>query len=203
VPLLKRQPEIFPADLFGPPPVVEEGDGCGQFSRAELDAKPWWIAYTRSRQEKRLARHLLQWPVPYYLPQRAHRLRAGDHWRTSYLPLFTGYLFFRGSGRDRLAALKSNLIVRFVNVTDSAGLERELHSLWLLQCTGAPLVPHPYIGPGDEVVVTEGALRGYRGTVLREKGKYRLVVSITLLRQSVAADLEREVVAPAGLRNVS
>jgi len=32
--------------------------------------------------------------------------------------------------------------------------------------------------------------------VLREKGRRRLVVSITLLRQSVAAELDREVLAP-------
>ena len=209
MPLLKRQPEIFPAALFGPAPPAAEGShgvaaetAGGGPSAAEIAAKPWWIAYTRSRQEKGLARHLLQWQVPYYLPQREHRMRAGDRWRSSFLPLFPGYVFFRADGGDRVAALKSNLIARLVDVPDAVELERELRSLWLLQTTGAPLVPHPYIGPGDEVEVTEGALRGYRGTVLREKGKYRLVVSITLLRQSVAAEVDREALAPAGLRKV-
>ena len=172
------------------------------FTQEELAAKPWRIAYTRSRQEKCLARHLLQWQIPYYLPQREHRMRAGDRWRSSHLPLFTGYVFFRADPRERIHALESNVVARLVAVPNAAELERELRSLWLLQLTGAPLVPHPYIGPGDEVEVTEGALRGYRGTVLREKGKYRLVVSITLLRQSVAAEVDREALAPAGLRKV-
>ncbi len=45
--------------------------------------------------------------------------------------------------------------------------------------------------------IVSGAFRGYRGTVLREKGRTRLVVSVTLLRQSVAAELERDALAPA------
>jgi hypothetical protein len=213
VPLLKREPEIFPADLFGPPPADEESPGeepltlvpvpvpVAARTRAAV-AGPWWVAHVRSRQEKRLARHLLQSEVPYYLPQRENRFRAGDRWRTSHLPLFTGYVFFRGGSGERLAARKSNFIVQLLDVLDQDGLDRELRSLWLLQLTGAPLVPHPYLGPGDEVEVTAGALKGYRGRVLREKGKYRLVVSITLLRQSVAADVDRSALAPANLRKV-
>jgi transcriptional antiterminator RfaH len=222
VPLLKREPEVYPAYLFGAAPQAagdgeEEDVAPAQASSddgflapsepappsAEAIAdKPWWIAYTRSRQEKALARHLLQWQVPYYLPQREHRSLVGGRCRTSHLPLFTGYVFLRADAQDRVAALKSNVIVNLIDVPEGAELERELRSLWLLQLTGAPLVPHPYIGPGDEVEVVDGALKGYRGTVLREKGKYRLVVSITLLRQAVAAELDREALAPARMRKV-
>jgi hypothetical protein len=67
---------------------------------------------------------------------------------------------------------------------------------------GAPLVPHPYLGPGDEVEITHGALRGYHGVVLREKGKFRLVVSITLLKQSVSTEIDRDALAPSALRRV-
>jgi transcription antitermination factor NusG len=129
-------------------------------------------------------------------------MRAGDRWRVSHLPLFTGYVFFRGGAGQRLTARKSNLVVSLLDVADEAGLERELRSLWLLQLTRAPLVPHPYLGPGDEVEVVEGPLRGYQGRVVREKGKLRLIVSITLLRQSVAAELDRAALAPAKLRKV-
>ena len=210
MPLLKREPEIFPADLFGPPPEGDAAAGspqvaaAGALSAGDLPAVagPWWVAHVRSRQEKALARHLLQWVVPFYLPQREHRFRAGDRWRTSHLPLFTSYVFFRGGAGERLKALKSNLIVHLLTVREEDGLEQQLRSLWLLQLNGAPLVPHPYLGPGDDVEVTAGPLKGYRGRVLREKGNYRLVVSITLLRQSVAADVDRAALAPAKLRKV-
>jgi transcription antitermination factor NusG len=166
-------------------------------------AGQWWVAYTLARQEKALARHLLHWEVPYYLPQCERRLRAGDRWRTSYSPLFSGYVFFNGGLDDRRLALRSNVIVRLIQAPEPEELATQLRSLWLLQTTGAPLVPHAYLGPGDEVEIVDGPLRGYRGVVEREKGRFRLVVSITLLRKSVAAEIPREAVVPASLRRVA
>ena len=207
MPLLKHEPEIYPPDLLAPAADPAEpphaGNGAGPVNGAHpADFGPWRVAHTRSRQEKRLARHLLQSEVPFYLPQREHRFRAGDRWRLSHLPLFTGYVFFRGGADARLKALKSNLVVHLLAVLDEEELERQLRSLWLLQCTGAPLIPHPSLGPGDEVEVVDGPLKGYRGKVLREKNRLRLIVSITLLRQSVAAEVDRAALAPAKLRKV-
>jgi transcription antitermination factor NusG len=84
-----------------------------------------------------------------------------------------------------------------LEVLDQPRLDAELRALWRLQESGASLVPHPYLGPGDAVEVVEGPFRGLSGTVLREKGRTRLVVAVTFLRQSVAAEFEREALAPA------
>ncbi len=78
----------------------------------------------------------------------------------------------------------------------SGGSTWKLESLWRLQQAGAHLVSHPYLQAGDEVEIVDGPLRGWTGTVLREKGRLRLIVSVTFLRQSVAAELDREVLAP-------
>lgn len=187
MPLLKREPQLFPTDLLEP-------------GAPRRPPGPWRVAHVRSRQEKALARHLHAREVPYYLPQREHRLRAGGRWRTSHLPLFSGYVFFRGEAAERRAAQQSNLLVHLLEVTDQEALERELRSLWLLQVAGAPLVPHPYLGPGDEVEITDGPLRGYHGRVLREQGNLRLVVTVSLLRQSVSAVVDRAMVAPPARR---
>jgi transcription antitermination factor NusG len=181
VPILKREVDFFPPHLF-------------ELRRSD---DPWWVAHVRSRQEKGLARHLHGEGVGFYLPQSAKEVRRNGRTFVSHLPLFPGYLFFRGSAAERLAALRSDLIVQVLAVGDQAGLGRELESLWRLQQSGAPLVPHPYLGPGDEVEIVDGPLRGWTGTVLREKGRLRLVVSVTMLRQSVAAELDRDALAPA------
>ena len=238
MPLLRREPEIWPPHLFGEPdgaapdPAVARaaaaihrrgfdlingsgaaaGNGNGHGHDLENGnghrghvgrVDHWWVAYTLARQEKALARHLLHWQVPYYLPQSERRLRAGDRWRTSYSPLFTGYVFFHGDLHDRRVALRSNAIARLIPAPEPNELTTQLRSLWLLQTSGAPLVPHPYLGPGDEVEIVDGPLRGYRGVVEREKGKYRLIVSISLLRQSVAAEVPRDALVPASLRRVT
>jgi transcription antitermination factor NusG len=180
VPILKREVDLFPSHLF-------------EMRRAD---HPWWVAYVRSRQEKGLARHLAGRGVGFYLPQAEKRVRRAGRTFVSCLPLFPGYVFFRGTAEARREALRSDLIVEVLPVLDQATLEAELLSLWRLQQAGAPLVPHPYLGIGDEVEIVDGPLKGWTGTVLREKGSLRLVVSVTFLRQSVAAELDREVLAP-------
>jgi len=180
VPILKREVDLFPSHLF-------------ELSRSE---HPWWVAYVRSRQEKGLARHLGGHGVGFYLPQAEKQTRRAGRTFLSSLPLFPGYLFFRGTAEARRTALRSDLIVQVLGVTDQERLQQELENLWRLQQTGAPLVSHPYLEAGDQVEVVDGPFRGWTGTVLREKGRLRLIVSVTFLRQSVAAELDREVLAP-------
>lgn len=181
VPLLKRGPEIFPQALF-------------DNSRG---GSPWFVVHTRSRQEKALARYLVPLEIPFYLPSSENRVRRGGRNFVSYLPLFPGYMFLRGASAERAAAVRSNVIVRVLDAPDQSELHAELWNLRRLQLAGATLVPSPAIHPGDAVRVTEGPFRGYTGSVVSEQGRLRLIVSISMLRQSVAVELDRSSVAPA------
>ena len=177
MPILKREPDAFPDSIF------------------EM-ASPWWVAHLRSRQEKVLARFLRDHGIPFYLPQMEKRTRRAGRTVVSYLPLFSGYLFFRGGRDARLQALKSNVIVNLLEPTDQDEFGAELKQLHDLQMANVPLVPHPFVSAGDTVLITEGAFEGYRGVVLREKGVRRLVVSVSFIRQSVALDIDRESIRP-------
>lgn len=181
MPLLQRESEISPRsplDLAG-------------------EAPPWWVAHTRSRQEKALARHLLPLGVSFYLPQVEKRVRRSGRTLTSYLPLFPGYVFFRGAPRERQLAIQSRLIVQVLEVLDQDLLAKELLQLHRLKESGAELVPYQALRPGDAVRVQEGPFQGYSGVVLRGQARLRLVVSITMLRQSVAVEFDRAVLTPA------
>jgi len=177
MPILKREPDAFPETIF------EMGD-------------PWWVAHLKSRQEKVLARYLREHDVPFYLPQMEKRVRRSGRTFVSYLPLFSGYVFFRGGREEKLRALKSNVIVNVLEPADQTEISGELTQLRDLQLTDAQLVPHPYVGPGDTVLITDGAFQGYRGVVVKEKGVTRLVVSVSFIRQSVALEVDREFIRP-------
>lgn len=181
MPLLKREPDCFPPDLFAIPP----------------DGRPWWIAHVRSRQEKSLARHLGGSSVPFYLPQTEKLLDSGARRRRSHLPLFPGYVFFRGGRDDRARALTSGVVVSVLEVVDQDRLGAELAQIHDLQQRGARLVPHSAFSPGDPVDIREGAFRGYRGKVIREKDEVRLLISVSVLQRTVVVDLDREAVGPA------
>jgi transcriptional antiterminator RfaH len=183
MPILAPEPQTVPADLF---------------ERPELG--PWWVARVASRQEKRLARLLRDRGLPHYLPQAEHWSRSGGKNRCSWIPLFAGYVFVRGGGDTRSLVRRTDLLVDAIDVVDQDTLDHELRALHALQLTGTPLVPWPELVPGDEVEIVDGPLKGHRGVVLREKGKLHLVVSITLLRQSVLAELDRADLAPTARR---
>ena len=184
MPLLKREPDLFPQDLFDLP----------------VESHPWWVAHVKSRQEKALARHLQPLGIPYYLPQREQKTRRAGRKFVSYLPLFPGYVFLRGTDDARCAALRSNLVAQVIDVVDQPLLDAELGRLRTLQESGLPLVSHPYIEPGSAVSITDGPFRGYEGVVVRGKGPLRIVISISLLRTSFAVELDREALAPLATR---
>lgn len=185
MPILKSEVALSPPDLF------------------DLPDLPWRVAYVRSRQEKELARLLLRLNVPFYLPLAEKQVRRAGRRFVSYLPLFPGYLFFRGArgwAAESGPARWDDRLVSVLEVPDQPRLEAELRVLWRLQQSGAAFEDFPYlVAPGDAVEVVDGPFQGLRGTVLREKGRTRLVVSVSFLRQSVAAEFEREALAPARL----
>lgn len=180
MPLLKREPDLYPQGLFD----------------LAVERHPWWVAHVRSRQEKVLARYLEPLGIPFYLPQREQKIRRAGRSFLSYLPLFPGYLFFRGTEDDRYAAMRSNLIAQVIGVVDQHVLDAELGQLRVLQESGLPLFPHPYLGPGATVSIAEGPFGGYSGVILRMKGQLRMVVSVTMLRRSIAVELDREILVP-------
>jgi transcription antitermination factor NusG len=181
MPLLKREVEMSHPDLF-------------DLSKTGF---PWWVAHTRSRQEKALARFLLPLEIPFYVPQVRKETRRRGRSLVSFLPLFPGYVFFRGSARDRLAAFRSGLLVAILEVENQDLLHTELAQLRRLQESGADLLLQQEFQAGDLVRIKEGPFSGYSGVVIRDQGRLRLLVSITMLRKTVAVEFDRSVLASA------
>jgi transcription antitermination factor NusG len=87
--------------------------------------------------------------------------------------------------------------VSLLDVGDQDQLGSELEQIRRLQVAGASFEPLVTFAPGDPVRVTAGVFSGYSGRVIREKGRERLVIDISLLRRSVAVELEPAVVESA------
>ena len=186
MPLLKREPDVFPADLFDSP-----------------QAEPWVVAHVRSRQEKVLARYLAPLGLAFYAPQREKRTRRNGRNFVSYLPLFPGYVFLRADAPARALAWRSGVIVRLIDVPDPLGLQGELAQIHRLQRSGARLSPCRPLETGEPVCVVDGPFQGYYGIVVRERGAERLLVSVSLLRKTVSVEFEREMLAPASIPAVT
>src|SRR4051794_12249077 len=107
MPILSSEPSISPSNLLDlPVPPCADGD----------EVPRWWAFYTRSRQEKSLARELIERNVPFYLPLVPRKLLIRGRGVQSYVPLFTGYVFVFGSNVDRINALRTNRVAHVLAV---------------------------------------------------------------------------------------
>lgn len=179
MPILRKECDIFPDDLFD----LSTGDA------------PWEIAHLRSRQEKSVARLLLDGRKPFYLPQIEEMKKRSGRTFVSHLPLFPGYIFLRRVEGLRQTLWRTSAVVSMIQVPDQAQLTAELLQIRQLQASGAVLTPCMDLAPGDAVRITEGAFSGYVGIVIQERGSLRVIVSVSILKKSVAVEFPRDLLA--------
>jgi transcription antitermination factor NusG len=60
------------------------------------------------------------------------------------------------------------------------------------------LEPWPYIEIGERVRIKDDVLNGMEGILMSFKGSHRVVISVSLLRRSVALEIDRSRVTPLG-----
>jgi transcriptional antiterminator RfaH len=179
MPILHKESDLFPDDLFELP----------------LGEAPWEIAHLKSRQEKSVARLLLDGRKPFYLPQVKQTQNRSGRTFVSHLPLFPGYIFLRRVHGLRETLWRTSAVVKMLEVPDQAQLTGELLQIRKLQESGAVLLPQAGLVPGDAVRIKEGVFSGYHGIVMEERGALRLIVSVSTIRKSVAVEFPREILA--------
>lgn len=182
MPILRKESEIYPDDLF----ISSDSD------------EPWEVAHVRSRQEKMLARFLRREQIPFYLPQIERKVRRSGRQFISFLPLFPGYVFIRARSRSGII-WRSHLVVKLVQVPDQQRLSFELKQIRFLQESGASLTPaSPGLFVGDPVRICEGVFQDYVGTVIGDKKALRLIVSVSMLNKAVIVEFPRDLLERVG-----
>lgn len=185
MPILKRERDIFPADLLANEDLLAD------------ESLNWWCIYTMSRREKDLMRRLAAQSIAYYGPVIPKRFRSPNgRLRTSYIPLFPNYVFMLGGESDRTAALMTNCVSKCEKIPDAEQLVRDLKQINLVVAADVPLTPEAKLEPGNYVRVRSGPFAGYEGTVVRREGKTKLLLSIQFLEQGVSMELDEALLEP-------
>ena len=158
----------------------------------------WQVIYTKSRQEKSVARQFVKHEVPFYLPTFRKDYQIRGRRMQSYLPLFPGYVFAYVNDDERQRCFRAtNRISRILDVTDPSQLVSDLANVkWLIE-SGAPLSVESRIQPGQPVRVRSGVLAGLEGYVLRRRGESVLFVAVNFLQQGVSLKIDDFMVEPA------
>lgn len=171
-----------------PPLTWPEADSIADF------LGEWWVAHTKSRNEKALAHDLIRREISYFLPMSWNVRRKTRRTIRSLLPLFPGYLFCCGKGDDRLELLRTDRVANVIEVADQEQFLKELLQIEQALKAGAPLLPHNYVKTGQRCRVTAGPLLGLEGVVIQTRGAVRLVLQVDMLGQAASVEIDMDMI---------
>jgi transcription antitermination factor NusG len=114
------------------------------------------------------------------------------------MPLFPGYVFVRLALTDRFRVIQVPGVVKLVGFGGQpvalpdeqlevlrAGLDGQLRA-----------EPHPYLRIGRRIRIVRGIFQGAEGTLVRKKGVFRVVLSLELIKRSIAVEVDAADIEP-------
>lgn len=160
----------------------------------------WYAAYTRCNHERVVNKLLHQKGINTFLPQITVPSRRRDRKILIKRPVFPNYLFVE------LDSIQENWMKTFrtpglVNICGNGRPmpvpDEDIESIRIFINSERNLYPLPYLQVGSRVQIISGPLTGAIGILVKENHKKRrLVVSVELMGQSVAATLYDDEVKP-------
>jgi transcription termination/antitermination protein NusG len=162
---------------------------------ASPEGGSWYVVWSEARAEKRVAERLQVRGFDVWLPTVTERRRWSDRWKNVTLPLFPGYLFACTRGEGYVPILRVPGVLTLVKdglrpvLLTPAYLE-QLQALVLNPKVEVQALPesHHY-APGDEVLVREGPLTGWRGVVMELRGRRKLAVWVASVGRGLLCEL--------------
>ncbi len=179
------------------PPVAYSGAANAPRLGAEDWEQRWLAVYTKPRQEKSLARDLQERRVTYFLPMVLRQTSSGGRRMRNLYPLFASYVFIAGDDEARLAALRTERLVRVIDVEpfQQEQFRRELASLELaLRVAPDSLELHPRITVGAHVVIKSGPMAGVEGQVVQVGDRKKLWLGVSTLGVGATVEIHPDLV---------
>lgn len=161
-------------------------------------AYPWFALRVKSRAEKIVATMARHKGFEDFLPLYQTRRLWSDRYKTVELPLFPGYVFCRANPEFRLPLLTIPGVLNFVGFgrVPAPIDEAEMDAIKRAIGFGLQAEPYPFIEVGQRVRLAEGPLAGLEGFLIEVRKQHRILVSVSLLKRSVAVEIDRHWVRP-------
>ena len=184
--------------------VVEEAAPTGGEPGATAATRPAWYAlWTRSHCEQLVYDQLVARGFRPSLPKIDIWSRHGRLRHLTRTPMFPGYLFLCHA-MDKQSWVEVRTVRGLVRVLGERWdrlptvADSEIDAIHRIADAGVPVLAHPYLQEGQRVRIRRGPLADVEGILLRTRPtKGLLVVSVELLRRSVAVEVDCTSVTPA------
>lgn len=180
MPILGKEPDLYPDELLtAPNSIVQDGH--------------WFVIYTMSRREKDLMRRLRAQQIAHYGPLVPHRTKSPQgRIRTSYQPLFSGYIFVYGTEEDRYNTVSTGCVSKCIEVNEPEQLEDDLRRIRVLEEHGEDLKAEVRPTAGQTARIVRGPLKDRElvGTIIKVKNNHRLIVMVNFLQQGASITVD-------------
>jgi transcription antitermination factor NusG len=167
------------------------------------ETSDWWVLYTRHQHEKTVAEMLSAKDFEVFLPLYESVRLWKDRKKLITLPLFPCYVFVRGGLDRRLQVVSTPGVHTILFHGERVAIVPEAEIQAIRRAVEGPfrVEPHPFLKCGERVRVMRGSLEGVEGLLVRKKNLYRLVLSVDMMAQSVAVEIDATDVEPVTARN--
>jgi transcriptional antiterminator NusG len=154
----------------------------------------WFATYTYPRHEKAVADQLAQKGVEMFYPTISTVSQWKDRRVNLEIPLFSGYVFARICAIEKAKILSVRSVIKILSVRGAPVpvSDDEIDSVRLCIQRGAKLQNYSFPVVGDRVRVKRGVFEDLEGTVVRHNNGCKLIVSISLIQQSVALEISAD-----------
>jgi transcription antitermination factor NusG len=136
--------------------------------------------------------------VECFLPlfRSIHRWKNGCKAQVE-LPLFPGYVFVNIPRSERVRVLDVPGVLSFVGPKSEPAQLSDFEIETLRSGLHKQKVePYRGLAIGQKVRINAGALQGLEGTLVRNANGVRIVITVNLIQQSVAVELDADAVEP-------
>ena len=152
----------------------------------------WYVLYTKPRNEKKTATLLQEKGITVFCPLQETMRQWSDRKKKIQEPLFKSYIFvhLKDYETQQVNVLTTRGAVRFLWWQGKPGVVRdeeiEAIQYFLNEYRGAEITVS--FNKGEEVVITEGALKEQKGKIVRVKGT-KAFLQIRSLGWNIMAEL--------------
>ncbi|NOU47922.1 MAG: UpxY family transcription antiterminator [Bacteroidales bacterium] len=162
--------------------------------RKPIDQYQWFALYTRSQSERKVAIELQHLGIEFFLPMISRWRQWSDRKKKVDEPLFRSYVFVFISEKEYFNALNVPGAVRFVTFGGKAVSIPENQIAAIRQYIKEPDEEEEselLLKEGELVKIKAGPMEGLIGKLLKYKNKFRLIIQIDTIGQSIALHIPR------------
>jgi transcription antitermination factor NusG len=153
----------------------------------------WYAVYTVPQHEKSALKHLDLREIESFLPvYETVRVWKNRQRMKLSLPLFPTYLFVHINFRERAKVLQSPGVLQIVGNRGCAYIPDSEVELLRSGCSRQKIEPYRDLVIGEKVRIKSGVMQGLQGTLVRKSNSMRFVLTIELINQHAAIQVDAE-----------